>query len=270
MRRAAVLGHPVSHSLSPALHGAAYAALGLDGWVYERHDVDEDGLAGFLDGLDPSWAGLSLTMPLKRVVLDLADHVEPLAGAVGAANTLLLGPGGRVAVNTDVHGIVAAFREAGVTSATSGAVIGGGATAASALAALGELGVRAPVVLVRSVARAGRLMPLGARMGLDVSLRRLSTAPSHVAGVDVVVSTVPGGTDELETALDRVSGALLDVRYDQRPTPLSLAWRRAGGLAVGGERMLLHQAAEQVRLMTGRTAPLDAMDRALTEALAAS
>lgn len=271
MRRAAVLGHPVDHSLSPVLHSAAYAALGLDDWTYERHDVDEGDLAGFLAGLDATWAGLSLTMPLKRVALDLADHVEPLARVVGAANTLLLGPAGRTAVNTDVHGIVAAFREARVTSATTGAVLGGGATAASALAALGGLGVRAPVVLVRSVPRAGHLLPLGRRMGLDVALRRLTAAPAIVAGCDVVVSTVPAGTDALEQALGQVEGqvgALLDVRYDRRPSPLSVAWRRAGGLTVGGERMLLHQAAEQVRLMTGRAAPLTAMDEALAVALA--
>jgi shikimate dehydrogenase len=262
--------------LSPVLHSAAYTALGLDDWTYGRYDVDEGDLAGFLAGLDATWAGLSLTMPLKRVALDLADHVEPLARVVGAANTLLLGPAGRTAVNTDVHGIVAAFREVRVTSATTGAVLGGGATAASALAALGELGVRAPVVLVRSVPRAGHLLPLGRRMGLDVSLRRLSAAPAIVGGCDVVVSTLPAGTEALEQALDQTLeqaapgtiGALLDVRYDRRPSPLSAAWCRAGGLAVAGERMLLHQAAEQVRLMTGHPAPLAAMDQALAAALA--
>ncbi len=274
MRRAAVLGHPVDHSLSPALHRAAYVALGLDDWTYGRHDVDASGLAGFLAGLDTTWAGLSLTMPLKRVTLDLADHVEPLARVVGAANTLLLGTAGRTAVNTDVHGMVAAFREAQVTSATTGAVLGGGATAASALAALGELGVRAPVVLVRSVPRSGHLLPLGRRMGLDVTLRRLTAAPAVVTACDVVVSTLPEGTDALEQALAQRSdqaegqvGTLLDVRYDRRPSPLSVAWRQAGGQTVGGERMLLHQAAEQVRLMTGRPAPLVAMDLALSAAL---
>ena len=292
MRHAAVLGHPVAHSLSPVLHTAAYTALGLDDWAYGRYDVDAEGLAGFLTGLDAAgpdtvWVGLSLTMPLKRAVLDLADHVEPLAQAVGAANTLLLGPAGRTATNTDVHGIVAALGEARVTSATTGAVIGGGATAASALAALGELGVGSPVVLVRSVPRAGYLLPLGRRMGLDVCLRRLSTAPAVLAGCDVVVSTVPAGTDDLEQALgcltpgsatssevtcgerSEVAGVLLDVRYDRRPSPLSVAWRHAGGRTVGGERMLLHQAAEQVRLMTGHPAPLAAMDDALAAALAA-
>jgi len=229
--------------------------------------VDEPDLAGFLATLDSTWAGLSLTMPLKRAALLLADHAEPTAQAVGAANTLLLGPAGRTAANTDVHGIVAALREAGVTSATTGVVLGGGATAASALAALGQLGVRSPVVVVRSVPRAAPLLPLGRKMGLDVSLRRWSAAPTLAADCDVVVSTVPQGTDTLEQSLAHVTGTLLDVRYDIRPSPLCAAWRRAAGRCVGGERMLVHQAAEQVRLMTGHRAPLETMDQALGEAL---
>ncbi|MCL2849979.1 MAG: shikimate dehydrogenase, partial [Micrococcales bacterium] len=262
-----VLGCPVAHSLSPVLHQAAYTALGLDGWTYERHEVDEAGLAGFLAALDRSWVGLSLTMPLKRAALALADHAEPTARVVGAANTLLLGPAGCTAANTDVHGIVAAFAETGVTSATTGAVLGGGATSASALAALRGLGVRAPVVVVRSPARAGYLMPLGRHMGLDVMVRAWPVAAAVVATCDVVVSTVPGGTAQLERTLDQVAGTLLDVRYDHGAS-LAAAWRAAGGAAVGGGRMLVHQAAEQVRLMTGRVAPLDAMDEALACALA--
>lgn len=271
MRRAAVVGHPVQHSLSPVLHGAAYAALGLDDeWVYERHDVDGPDLAAFLTRLDPTWAGLSLTMPLKRVVLGMVDHVEPLAAVVGVANTLLVDAAGRpaVAANTDVHGIVAALAEVGLTEARTGAVLGGGATAASTLAAFSQLGVRSPVVYTRSVDRAGWLVPLGARMSLDVSLRRLSTAPRGLADLDVVVSTLPDGTDQLLADLDAVRGVLLDARYDERPSRLAIVWTTAGGGAVGGERMLLHQAAEQVRLMTGHPAPLAAMDAALAVALA--
>ncbi|MGH3613741.1 MAG: shikimate dehydrogenase, partial [Pseudonocardia sp.] len=124
-RRAAVLGSPIAHSLSPVLHHAAYAALGLDGWNYGAHECDESGLGGFVAGLGPEWAGLSLTMPLKRVALEVADQVSALAAATGAANTLVAGPGGWVADNTDVAGIVGALRDAGVTG---GGRDGGGVT----------------------------------------------------------------------------------------------------------------------------------------------
>jgi shikimate dehydrogenase len=265
-----VLGHPIAHSLSPVLHRAAYAALGLTGWTYELHDVTVEQLPRFLAGLTPGWAGLSLTMPLKVAVLDLVEHVEPLAQVVGAANTVLIDGAGRavVAANTDVHGIVAALRETGVTRGSSAAVPGGGATAASALAALAELGVSAPSVYVRSVARAGALVPAAARMGVQVRLRPWRAAAEEVGAVDLVVSTVPGtAADELAGQLGDVRGVLLDARYDERPTPLVAAWRAGGAAAVGGERMLLHQAAEQVRLMTGRTAPIEMMDAALAAAL---
>ena len=107
--RAAVLGRPVGHSLSPVLHTAAYAALGLADWSYTAVDCGAAELPGLLAGLGPDWAGLSLTMPLKRAALAVADSVHPLAAAVGAANTLVLG-GGRRAYTTDVAGIAEALR----------------------------------------------------------------------------------------------------------------------------------------------------------------
>lgn len=273
--RAAVLGHPIAHSLSPVLHRAAYEALGLD-WRYDAIDVDEPDLAAFVAGCGPEWAGLSLTMPLKQTVLPLLDHVEPLAQAVGAVNTLLLqhGPGSAVKVgaNTDVHGIVAAVREVRTPVAGGGAVIlGGGATACSALAALGELGHHAPVVLVRSLARTGAVRRAAHKMGVEPTFALLDRAAEVLPGADVVVSTLPAGAaDALGAALDghTVRGTLLDVVYPS-PTPLARAWAGAGGAVAPGERMLLHQAAEQVRLMTDRTPPLEAMDAALTSALAA-
>lgn len=278
-RRAAVLGHPISHSLSPVLHTAAYRALGLEGWEYTAVDVDEGDLEGCLRDVDLSWAGLSLTMPLKQVVFPLLDHVDPLAQAVGAVNTVLVGTA-RCGVtltgtNTDVHGLVAALREGGASRAGSAVVLGGGATAASALAALAELGCTTPRVLVRSFDRISALREAVARMGVSPSfelLERGSTVAA-LAGADAVVSTMPKHAADpwAQALLDddaAAGGVLIDVVYDPRPTALSAAWARAGGAVVGGERMLLHQAAEQVRLMTGRTAPLAAMDEALAEALA--
>ncbi|MDM7831232.1 shikimate dehydrogenase [Cellulomonas edaphi] len=276
-RRAAVLGHPVAHSLSPTLHRAAYAALGLREWSYDAIDVPADDLAAFVAGADDSWAGLSLTMPHKQIVLPLLDHVEPLAQVVGAVNTVLFTGSGAgrtlVGANTDVHGLVAALREGlGGEPVTTAAVLGAGATAASTLAALGELGCTSPVVYVRSMQRAGGLMRAAHRMGVEPVFRPLDGAAAQLGRASVVVSTLPHhAADPIAEALPgAVTGVLLDVAYEPRPTALHSAWVAAGGVAVGGERMLLHQAVEQVRLMTGRPGPVDAMDAALAERLAES
>lgn len=290
-RRAAVLGHPVAHSLSPVLHTAAYRALGLDGWQYGVHDVTEGALQGFLRDVDGGWAGLSLTMPLKQVVIPLLDHVDPLAEAVGAVNTVLFsavggaaGRAGRGAVtttgtNTDVHGIVAALREGlGARGVADAVILGGGATSASALAAVAELGCVSPRVFVRSLDRIGPLREAVARMGVSPSFEVFDegATTSALANADAVVSTTPKFaadqwapllTELLTAAGQKPRGVLLDVVYDPRPTALQSAWAALGADAVGGERMLLHQAAEQVRLMTGRPAPLAAMDEALRAAL---
>ncbi|GAA1736518.1 shikimate dehydrogenase [Isoptericola hypogeus] len=286
-RRAAVLGHPVAHSLSPALHAAAYHALALDGWQYTAIDTTIDDLPARVRDLDLGWTGLSLTMPLKQAIIPLVDHVDPLALAVGAVNTVLVAPAQCGVVltgtNTDVHGLVAALREGRAERGLGGdvtvgraVVLGGGATAASTLAALGELGCTSPRVLVRSLGRTGALQEAAARMGVTPRFEVLDATASlaSLLVADVVVSTMPAyAADPVASALAAhgggPSGVLLDVVYDPRPTALSAAWAAAGGTVVGGERMLLHQAAEQVRLMTGRPAPLAAMDAALGAALGA-
>lgn len=175
--RAAVLGSPIEHSLSPTLHTAAYAALGLeDRWHYERFECDEDGLARFLDGCDASWAGLSLTMPLKRVAMALADDLAEPVTEVGGANTIVFQDGRRHAYNTDVAGIVRALGEAGISRVDSATVVGGGATAASALAALRALGATEPgaiTVLARDPARAAPVAEAAARMGLRIGVEPL-------------------------------------------------------------------------------------------------
>lgn len=285
-RRAAVLGHPIAHSLSPVLHRAAYAALGLDTWRYEAVDVTEEQLPAFLGSLTGEWAGLSLTMPLKQTVIGLLDHIEPLAEVVGAVNTVLVQAGrGRpvlTGANTDVHGIVTALGEAlgpGPVASVrrTAAVLGGGATAASALAALAQLGCTTPVVYVRSLGRIGGLMRAAHRMGVEPRYTSSDAAAAEIPSADLVVSTLPPHAADVlaakiaagpaEHRAAAPTGVLLDVAYDPRPTALATAWTAAGGVAVGGERMLLHQAAEQVRLMTGHPGPVDAMAAALAEAL---
>lgn len=253
--RAAVLGRPVAHSLSPRLHRAAYAELGLD-WTYDAVEVGPDELAPHLDGLGPEWGGLSLTMPLKQAVLPLLDTVSDLATAVAAANTVVLRDGRRHGDNTDVHGIVAALAEAGVTSAKRAVVLGGGATARSALAALAQLGCTDPVLVVRS--SPDDTLLAAERLGVTPSVQGFE--PDLLAWCDLLVSTLPAGAADPVAPYASAVPALLDVVYDPWPTALAAA---CSGTVVGGAAMLLHQAARQVELMTGRDAPLEAMRAAL-------
>jgi shikimate dehydrogenase len=260
-RRAAVLGSPIAHSLSPALHRAAYAALGLDDWTYTAIECDEAGLPGLLASCDRQWAGLSLTMPLKRAVLPLLDRTEPLAVEVGGANTVVFENGLRHGYNTDVPGMVAALAEAGVTEPPRATVLGAGATACAALAALRETGLTSAVVLVRDQARAGDLLAAAGRLGMAVDLRHFDT---EVRDGELLVSTVPAGAADFYAERFRlnpsVPAAVLDVVYNPWPTPLARAAATSGAVVVSGFDLLLHQAARQVELMTGiKPAPLDHM-----------
>jgi shikimate 5-dehydrogenase len=253
-RRAAVLGSPVAHSLSPLLHRTAYAELGLGGWTYDAYDVPAADLADFLDRTDESWAGLSLTMPLKAAVLTLLDSTSAVVREVGGANTVLFGTGGRRGENTDVPGMVAALREAGISGVGAACVLGGGVTAAAALAALRELGDRTPLVLLRDPARAAPLLETAERLGVQPQVDDLGGWAAACAGeAELVISTIPSGAaDSLAGALPaRVHGLLFDVVYDPWPTPLAAAWGARGGEVVGGLDLLIHQAVLQVELMTG-------------------
>jgi shikimate dehydrogenase len=258
---AAVLGCPIGHSLSPVLHTAAYAALGLDDWHYTAHECTEDALPVFVDGLDASWAGLSLTMPLKRVALDVATEVSPLAAAIGAANTLLLA-GRRYADNTDVAGIVGAIGPVRGRAV----VLGAGGTAQAVLAALRELGIGQVDVLVRDLARAAELRATAERLGVTPAIHASLAAPApFVEGADVVISTLPEGA--ADHVVCRGAGTVLDVVY--APWPTRFAAQADGARVVSGMEMLLHQAVAQVELMTGRPGPLEAMRSALDAAVAA-
>ena len=262
-RKAAVLGSPIAHSLSPSLHRAAYAKLGLDGWSYQAIECDEAGLPGRLAGCGRQWAGLSLTMPLKRAVLPLLDRADPVAAATGGANTVVFSAGARLGYNTDVAGLVTALAEAGLDRAPVGAlVLGGGATACSALAALAELGLRQAAVAVRDPARAAGLLTAASRLKMSVELCPFGTEP----GAELLVSTVPAGAADFYA--ERLRGIahppriVLDVVYHPWPTPLATAASQAGSAAVSGLELLVHQAARQVELMTGRTPPVRAMRKA--------
>lgn len=276
--KAAVLGKPIAHSLSPTLHRAAYAALGLTDWTYDLVECDEAGLADYVNARGLEWAGLSLTMPLKRTVLPLLDHVDHLAAATGGANTVVFRPEGRYGYNTDVQGIVDALTEAGAaelasTGPGSVTIIGSGATACSALAAVGELGAPGADVIARDPARAAGLQATADRLGLKIRLRPWEDLTSSDAVVpDLLISTVPAGAaDKYAERLllsHQAPPALLDVVYHPWPTPLAQAARAAGAIVASGYAMLLHQAAAQVELMTGKPAPLAAMREAGEQELA--
>ena len=277
-RRAGVLGSPVAHSLSPVLHRAAYRALGLHGWRYDAHLVDEEALPAFIETAvkenesgRESWAGLSLTMPLKRAVIPLLDSVSDTASSVEAVNTVVFEPDGRLSGhNTDIPGMTAALRERGITSVASAAVLGAGATASSALAALARICDGEVTVCVRSDARAEEMRRLGKRLDVTVRIQRWEEAAEAFSAELVVATTPAGATDGLAHAVPDRPGALFDVLYDPWPTRLAAAWSAHGGTVLGGLDLLVHQAVLQVELMTGcAPAPLAAMREAGEAALAA-
>jgi shikimate dehydrogenase len=279
--RAAVLGSPIGHSLSPVLHRAAYAGLGLTGWSYEAIECDEARLPGLLGSLGPDWAGLSLTMPLKRAVLPLLDRADKLVAEVGAANTVVLAGGAAAGYNTDVPGMVTALAQAGVTLDGPVLILGGGATACSAVAALRRAGARQATVAVRNPATADRLLAAAERAAMRVELVAFGPGPQRddwlAAHRDrpwpLLLSTVPGRAAdayaELLAAGQLTAEAVFDVIYQPWPTGLAAAARAAGAAVIGGLELLVDQAAEQVRLMTGRPAPVQAMRAAGLAALAA-
>jgi shikimate dehydrogenase len=261
--KAAVLGHPVRRSLSPALHNAGYRALGMVGWTYTAIDCTEDRFDRVLGRAGHGCAGFSVTMPLKRVALAAATRRTSLAQVTGAANTMLPRRHGWLADNTDVAGIVAALRVRRIEPARGSVVLlGAGGAAQAAIVALASLGVRRVTVAVRSAARAADLVSTARRAKISVQLTDLS--PHVLRDAALVVSALPA------EAAARVAGfpvspdqALFDMVYQPWPTPLARPYLAVGAPVASGHDMLLHQAARQFELMTGRDAPLAAMRAAL-------
>jgi shikimate dehydrogenase len=246
--------------------------MGLAHWRYDRFEVDEAGLPGFLDGLDLAvWGGLSLTMPLKRAVLPLLDDITTTAASVEAVNTVVLGPDGRRSGdNTDIPGMLAALRERGITSVPSAAILGAGATASSALAALAQICSGEVTAYVRGPERAAEMRQWGERLGVRVRTADWADAAEALVRPLIVATTPAGATDHLAAAVPAAPGTLFDVLYDPWPTQLAAAWADRAGAVVGGLDLLVHQAVLQVELQTGQApVPLAAMRAAGEAALAA-
>jgi shikimate dehydrogenase len=268
VRRAAVAGKPVAHSLSPVLHSAAYEALGLTGWTYSRLEASESELPALVATLDESWVGLSVTMPGKRAALALATTATTRATAVGAANTLVRQGVGWAADCTDVDGVVGALLAAGFESGQSAVVLGAGGTACAALAGLAALGVPVATVVVRDPARAADAVRCGAEVGMKVAVATwASTDFAALASSTAVLvnTTPPTAVADVVPALATVP-CVLDVIYHPWPTPLAEAVAAHGGRLATGLDMLLHQAFGQVAQFTGREAPREPMRDALRAA----
>ena len=269
---AAVIGSPIAHSLSPVIHRAAWEQLGIDGWEYRRAEVTEESLPTFIGQLDESFRGLSVTMPCKQAVMPLLDAIDPLASAVGAVNTVVPSAGMLAGFNTDVTGIASAIRRvcsrSGVPVPSSALVLGARATASSALAALGELGVTTTTVAARRFGGPGSVISAASRLGVSVEQvmwSDVSAVASAAARADVLISTLPAGVaDAIASRLaPREGQILLDVIYSPRDTALRTTFEKAGGVVAEGTDMLVYQGAAQVQLMTGRSPDPAVMRHAL-------
>jgi shikimate dehydrogenase len=268
--RAAVLGKPIAHSLSPVIHNAGYAAAGLIGWSYTRIECAASELPGLVAGLGPEWAGLSVTMPGKEAALTVAAEVSPVAAAVGAANTLVRRPDRSwYADNTDVTGMVEVLTDAGVRPGATVTVLGAGGTARAALAAAARLAAASVTVVARRADAVDELRPVADALDLALTGAPWSDATRH-AGADVVVSTVPKGVaDPLAEAVAwRPGTVVFDALYDPWPTQLAAAADAAGCRIVSGLDLLLAQAVGQFEQFTGVAAPRAAMAAALAAARA--
>jgi shikimate dehydrogenase len=259
-RRAAVLGSPIAHSRSPQLHLAAYRALGLSDWSYDRIECTAEQLPSLVSGFGPEWVGLSVTMPSKFAALRFADERTSRAELVGSANTLVRTATGWQADNTDIDGVTGALGQAPGDRPSAAAVLGSGGTAPAAVAGLAALGVRDMVIAARDRQKAQTLLALGSRLGVATRWVELGAS---LGEVEVVVNTIPAAVAaQYGDVVARVP-VLLDAIYDPWPTPLAAAVAAAGGHVISGLQMLLNQAFAQVEQFTGRPAPKEAMIAAL-------
>jgi shikimate dehydrogenase len=275
-RKAAVLGSPIAHSRSPQLHLAAYRALGLVDWTYERIECTGDELPSLVGGFGPEWVGLSVTMPGKFAALRFADERTFRAEQIGSANTLVRTSSGWRADNTDIDGVTGALgavfggqersdrgsgiggqerSDSGINIGTA-AVLGSGGTAPAAVAGLAELGVQEISIVARNRDKASALLELGTRLGVETRWVELGTP---LTDVGVVVNTIPADVAARYADTVTTASVLLDAIYDPWPTPLAEAFAAGGGRVISGLQMLLNQAFAQVEQFTGQPAPKEAM-----------
>ena len=222
--------------------------LGLD-WTYGAVEMTGERLSSFVDGLDETWRGLSLTMPLKRDVIPLLARRHELVDLVGGANTVLLTDDGLAGFNTDVQGAVVSFQGAGVTHLDRVHILGAGATASSILVAVARLGATRVLVSARTPDKARDLVEIGEKLGVDVTVRAWGVMDRSLIAPDAIVSTLPGGANDMVFAGPiRERSVLFDVAYDPWPSALARSWDEVGGTVISGLDLLINQAVGQLRI----------------------
>jgi|LakMenE01Jun11ns_1017448.scaffolds.fasta_scaffold9953111_5 shikimate dehydrogenase len=258
--KAAVIGSPISHSLSPYLHRAAYQDLGLE-HTYSAIEVDQSSFLEFIATCNQEWLGLSLTMPLKEIAFSAVTEVSKTAKLTGSINTITFGSTAK-GDNTDVFGVAQSLRLSGASNPKTATVIGAGATARSSIAALAGLGAQEVIVIARNPEKSASCIDLGNELG--ITLDTATTAIDILLSTDVVINTTPAGVaDDFSNLLSVARGTLLEVIYNPWPTKLASAWQAKSLTVVPGYEMLLHQAVRQVELMTGQIPNVDVMRTAM-------
>jgi len=263
MIKAAVLGSPISHSLSPLLHQLAYQELAIEG-EYSAIEVSSGGLQTFLNSLDDSWTGFSLTMPLKEEVVEIADVVSDISSRITSANTLIRRNGQWQASTTDVSGFTFALQSHGVDVAGDVLIIGSGATARAAAAACDGLASHI-TVMARSMRGATSISNCVEESDLDF-------VPWHdaavIASADLILCTTPAGAADSLIELFPVNptSVFFDVLYNPWPTLALSQWASAGGQIIDGLDLLIHQAIAQVELFSGLSVDRTAMSTRMRQA----
>ena len=264
MKHAGVAGYPIEHSLSPIIHEAGYKALNLD-WKYEKYSLKVDELSDFISKRDKDFIGLSLTMPLKEKAVEIADSVTEMAKLVNSANTIIFKDNKVFSGNTDIYGIIQALKTNKKLDLSSPCIIGSGATARSALLALKNMGVKQVMLCARNENKILEIIDLAEKLGLRVQKIDWEQIPKAMAAT-TVISTLPSGAmDKFAAMGPEIPGTLLDIAYSPWPSKVALEWIFRRGFVVSGLEMLLHQAAMQFELMTGKKAPLTQMRQALNK-----
>jgi len=280
-RVAAVIGDPVSHSLSPALHNAAFSALGLD-WVYVAfHVAAGEGAAAVAAMRTLGLAGLSVTMPHKSDVAAAVDRLRPTAARLGVANTVGWAPGAAgdllEAESTDGGGFLDALKgDTGFDPAGRAClVLGAGGAARSVVLALADAGADSVTVAARRPGAAEPVAALAGGAGAVVAAADSGALAGAIGGADLVVNATPVGMQagdglpfDLDGGLFGSRHLVADLIYVPATTPLVAEARARGATTVNGLGMLIHQAARQVEMWTGRPAPLEAMSAAALRAIA--